>query len=180
MEKRLLEAHLATKDRRLVGHVVRFNTPTKIGNFTEVVSRGAFKRALASAADIVALADHDATRPLARTKNGTLKLREDDVGLAFDITLNTETTLGRDVLALAERGDLSGMSFGFAVREERWSANRTERTLIDLDLIEISVISGGRPAYDGTTVQARAGFDGVTPEFMRRRITLLGLGVRDV
>jgi len=49
------------------------------------------------------------------------------------------------------------MSWGFRVsrRGQLWNRDRTERTLIDVDLMEISVISGF-PAYSGTSVQARS------------------------
>jgi HK97 family phage prohead protease len=66
-----------------------------------------------------------------------------------------ETSLGRDVLALAERGDLGGMSFGFKVRTagERWI--KMTRELRALDLFEISTVAAW-PAYEGTTVSTRA------------------------
>lgn len=57
------------------------------------------------------------------------------------------------MLALAERGDLGGMSFGFQVSDESRDGER--RTLRALDLFEISVVAAF-PAYDGTTVSARA------------------------
>jgi HK97 family phage prohead protease len=59
------------------------------------------------------------------------------------------------VLALAERGDLGGMSFGFVVAKdgERWDGSK--RTLLGVDLKEISVVSAW-PAYEGTVVNARA------------------------
>ena len=103
---------------------------------------------------MLALQDHDATRLLGRTKSGTLKLAEDSAGLHFELPV-PDTGPGRDVLALAERGDLGGMSFGFLVPEggETWSGNR--RTLTALDLFEVSVVSSW-PAYEGTTVTARA------------------------
>ena len=59
------------------------------------------------------------------------------------------------MLALAERGDLGGMSFGFTVTEngERWAGNRRE--LRSVNLVEISVVSAW-PAYPDTVVLARA------------------------
>lgn len=59
---------------------------------------------------------------------------------------------GRDVLALAERGDLGGMSFGFIARDDRRAGDRRE--LRAVDLLEISVVSAW-PAYPDTVVQAR-------------------------
>jgi len=56
------------------------------------------------------------------------------------------------VLALAERGDLGGMSFGFTATDERRDGDR--RILRAVDLFEVSVVSAW-PAYPETTVQAR-------------------------
>ena len=75
--------------------------------FHESIASTAFRDSLASGADILALVDHDAGRLLARTSSGTLRLGTDSRGLHFELDL-PETTLGRDVLALAERRDLGG------------------------------------------------------------------------
>ncbi|MGE0651512.1 MAG: HK97 family phage prohead protease [Alphaproteobacteria bacterium] len=139
--------------RSLVGYAATFGTEASVADFTETIAPGAFTEALRSGVDIVALQDHDPSRVLARTRSGTLKLTEDAKGLAFDIAI-PNTQAGADVLALAERGDLGGMSFGFTVPKggERWQGKRRE--LLRLDLREISVVSAW-PAYEGTIVAAR-------------------------
>jgi Escherichia/Staphylococcus phage prohead protease len=63
------------------------------------------------------------------------------------------TTVGNDVLALAERGDIGGASFAFTVRDEHWEGERRELRAVDLH--EVSIVSAW-PAYEGTIVQARA------------------------
>ena len=140
--------------RRLEGYAARFGVEARIADFTEVIAAGAFKQTLATSRDILALVDHDQTRVLARTKSGNLKLAEDSQGLAFDIAL-PPTSAGNDVLALAERGDLGGMSFGFTVTEDgqRWQGNHRE--LRTVNLLEISVVSAW-PAYPETSVVARS------------------------
>jgi HK97 family phage prohead protease len=74
--------------------------------------------------------------------------------LHFELPI-PDTTAGRDVLALAQRGDLGGASFGFVPFDggEHWDGNR--RTLTAIDLREISIVSAW-PAYEGTTVNARS------------------------
>jgi phage head maturation protease len=69
------------------------------------------------------------------------------------------------------------MSFGFRVASsgERWNSARTQRTLNDVELIEISIISGGFPAYDGTTVSARSGGGLVAQSALARRAVALKL-----
>lgn len=152
MEKRF-SLDVRADGRRLEGYAALYGVQTSIGDFTEVIAPGAFADTLRKGRDILALADHDAAKLLARTKSGTLRLREDSKGLAFDLDL-PPTTLGADMLALALRGDLGGMSFGFTIPSggEKWDARN--RTLTRLELHEISVVSAW-PAYEGTTVTAR-------------------------
>ena len=72
--------------RRLAGHAAVFSTPADIGGrFRETIMPGAFRATLAARSDVVALVDHDATRLLARTASGTLRLSEDARGLAFEL-----------------------------------------------------------------------------------------------
>lgn len=154
IERRGIAVELRAAGRRLEGYAATFGTPAKIGGFTETITRGAFSASLERSGDVLALVDHDQTRLLARTKSGTLTLSEDDKGLAFSLDV-PETQAGRDILALAERGDLGGMSFGFRVPKggERWQGRRRE--LRQIDLLEISVVSAW-PAYSGTSIDARS------------------------
>lgn len=152
-ERRAVASDLRARGRRLEGYAAVFNSPALIGEaFTETIAPGAFASSLSSGRDVLALVDHDPTTVLGRTRTGSLRLAEDGRGLAFEIDL-PETQAGRDVLALAERGDLGGMSFGFTVIDEL--RDRDRRTLLAVDLFEISVVSAF-PAYAGTLVQARA------------------------
>lgn len=63
------------------------------------------------------------------------------------------------MLALAERSDLGGMSFGFSATDEKWQGDRRELRAVTLH--EISIVSAW-PAYQGTTIAARSR-DGVKP-----------------
>lgn len=153
-ERRAASVEIRAKGRRLEGYAATFGTETRIAErFIEVIAPGAFAASLKAGGDILALVDHDAGRVLARTQSGTLRLSEDRHGLAFSLDV-PDTTAGRDVLALAERGDLGGMSFGFSVRQdgERWQGDRRE--LRAVDLFEISIVSAF-PAYPETSIAAR-------------------------
>lgn len=152
MERRA-SIELRAKGRKLEGYAAIFGQDTRIHDFTEVILPGAFTDTLAEGRDILALADHDKRAVLARTRSGTLRLSQDSKGLAFSLDL-PNTSFGRDILELAERGDVGGMSFGFTVPKggERWKADRRE--LRSVILHEVSVVSAW-PAYDGTIVQAR-------------------------
>ncbi|MCT8992045.1 HK97 family phage prohead protease [Chelativorans sp. SCAU2101] len=152
MERRA-SLELRAKGRRLEGYAALYGVDTRISDFTEVILPGAFTDTLREGRDVLALADHDPKAVLARTRSGTLRLSEDSRGLHFDLDV-PNTSIGRDLLELAERGDIGGMSFGFTVRDkgERWTDNRRELRAVNLH--EISIVSAW-PAYEGTTVQAR-------------------------
>jgi HK97 family phage prohead protease len=153
-ERRASAVEIRAKGRRLEGVAALFGQDANIGSFTESIRAGAFKDSLASGRDVLALVDHDPARVLARTKSGTLRLAEDSRGLAFDLDV-PNTQAGNDVLALAERGDVGGMSFGFTVNDGGDTWNGSRRELRAVTLHEISVVLAW-PAYDGTVVSARA------------------------
>jgi Escherichia/Staphylococcus phage prohead protease len=152
IERRAFAAEMRAKGRRLEGYAATFGTEARIGDFTETVSPGAFRASITSGKDILALVDHDPSRVLARTRSGSLRLSEDSHGLHFDLDVPA-TSAGNDVLALAERGDLGGMSFAFSAEDEEWQGDR--RTLKTVNLFEVSAVAAW-PAYDGTVVHARS------------------------
>lgn len=160
LEKRSFPSYFRFKGRKLIGYAAVFNKRAVMEHVhyvsTEVIEPGAFKDCLASGSDILCLVDHNPEKILGRTSSGTLKLKEDSYGLAFELSL-PETQLANDVLELAERGDLGGMSIGFTIEEWRddlWDFEALERTLYKIKLEEISVVSAW-PAYPGTKVEAR-------------------------
>ena len=82
----------------LVGHAAVFDVETtlfegKRFRLREVVRRGAFARAIAASQDVTANMDHDDAILLGRTAPGTVRLREDDVGLAVEIDESTGLAL---------------------------------------------------------------------------------------
>lgn len=141
-----------TSGRRLEGYAATFHTEAKLGRVRETIATGAFSRSLSANSDILALLDHNAEKVLGRTRSGSLRLSEDSKGLHFSLDL-PDTQAGRDVQALAERGDLGGMSFGFTVDRDEWNGER--RTLMAVNLKEISVVSAW-PAYPETSVAIRS------------------------
>lgn len=170
-ERRALAAELRAQGRRLVGYAAVFDAEARIGEgWVEVIRPGAFAASLAGGRDVLALVDHDPARVLGRTRSGTLRLAEDARGLAFEIDV-PDTQDGRDMLALAERGDLGGMSFAFrpSTGGETWQGAR--RTLTAVDLREISVVQSF-PAYEGTIVNARSAPASVRLSLARRQIEI--------
>lgn len=137
------------------GYAALFNNRTEIGDyFTETIAPGAFAETLKKS-DIRALIDHDSGRVIGRSSAGTLRLKEDDKGLAVEIDL-PDTTDGRDLAVQLERGDISGMSFGFRVTHDEWdeSGKVPARTIHKVELFEVSAVAF--PAYEDTTIALRS------------------------
>lgn len=140
--------------RTLVGYAAVFERLADIGGwFQEQIAPGAFTDAIKG--DIRALVDHDTGRVIGRTVSGTLRLAEDGTGLRVEIDV-PDTTDGNDLWVLVERGDISGMSFGFRVTKETWdeTGDVPIRTIQALTLIEVSAVAF--PAYDDTTIGLRS------------------------
>lgn len=149
--------HRADEDGRVTvaGYAAVFGEVADIGGwFHEVLARGAFTSTLRTA-DVRAYFDHDTGRVLGRMSAGTLRLKEDDKGLHVEIDL-PDTSDGRDVKTLIERGDVSGMSFGFMVMKQEWdeTVDPPKRTILEVELREVSIVS--EPAYDGTSIAMRS------------------------
>jgi hypothetical protein len=59
------------------------------------------------------------------------------------------TQLGRDIAELVRTGTIDAMSFGFKVNRDSWNTAGDQRTLEDVSLFEISLVS--YPAYESTS-----------------------------
>lgn len=137
------------------GYAALFNSEADIGGyFREVIAPGAFGETLKTA-DVRALIDHDTGRVIGRSSAGTLRLTEDEKGLSVEIDL-PDTSDGRDLAVQLERGDISGMSFGFIVTHDEWdeTSDPPTRTIHAVDLREVSAVAF--PAYADTEIALRA------------------------
>jgi len=159
LEKRALatppELRVADGVNTAKGYAALFNSRMQFGDwFEEEVAPGAFTETLKSA-DVRALIDHNSGRVIGRSAAGTLRLSEDAKGLAVEIDL-PDTTDGRDLATLMERGDISGMSFGFRVTKETWdeTGDIPLRTIQACDLFEVSAVAF--PAYEDTEIALRS------------------------
>ncbi|SKA31052.1 HK97 family phage prohead protease [Consotaella salsifontis] len=149
-----VEVRADSDKRTLVGYAAVFNSDTVIGDFmVERIVPGAFSRALR--ADILALVNHDPGRVVGRTRSGTLRLAEDDRGLKVEIDV-PDTTDGNDLWTLVERGDISGMSFGFRVTKQEWddTGDLPHRTILEVELFEVTATP--IPAYPDTSLAMRS------------------------
>ncbi len=144
------------QDKRstMTGHAAIFNEETRIGNwFREQIAPGAFAESVQKD-DIRALFNHNPDFVLGRNKAGTLRLAEDEKGLAIEID-PPDTTQAKDLSILMERGDISQMSFAFEVMGEEWTYGDGDgeldlRTITKVKLYDVSPVTF--PAYEGTDI----------------------------
>jgi HK97 family phage prohead protease len=154
--ERRAAADISIAGRRIFGYAVVFNSPSgDLGGFYEEVRPEAVDRTLRERLDVRALVDHDTGKVIGRTTAGTLRLAKDERGLRVEID-PPETTAGRDIIELVQRGDVTGMSFTFRVMRphgERFERRDGQpvRILTDLTIQEISIVTF--PAYEATDVQ---------------------------
>src|SRR5437879_6187349 len=173
MERRLymnaaLRAEASASGARVLrGYAARYNVTTKIaGQFHERLAPGSFTRALQRGDETLFLVDH-AGQPMARTKNGTLKLGEDKNGLFFSAQL-PNTTAAKDLFEQVRVGNMDECSFAFSVApgDDDWddgfgncgdpeccvagSRGAPLRTIKSVRLFDCSCVS--RPAYPQASV----------------------------
>jgi len=123
--------------------------------FVEKISKGVFAKAIARAPRIDFLVEHDNTKLLATTENGSLELLEDDQGLKMRAKI-AQTSYGKDIYELMKEKMVNHMSFGMKVISDTWSKGITgvyQRVINDLDLREVSVVRN--PAYTQSAIVAR-------------------------
>ena len=138
------------------GYAALFNVPSDGMQFTEIIAPNAFTRTLKRVADgkkmISFLFGHDETRALATTASGRLTLTEDARGLKVEAKLDPADPDAASVISkLTYEARSMGMSFGFSIPKsgDVWEENI--RTLNEINLFEVSVLSAGQtPAYPAT------------------------------
>jgi HK97 family phage prohead protease len=123
-------------------------------NVRERIMPGAFDRAIGEGDDVRGLFNHDANNLLGRSTAETLALRADDTGLRYDIQ-PPDTQIGRDVVTMIERGDLTGSSFAFIVTDEDWRKEDKQeiREIRGVQLFDVGPVT--YPAYEATTTNLR-------------------------
>lgn len=162
IEKRYITAtHLEIRadedgNKTLRGYAAVFNSLSEnLGGFREQIAPGAFASSIREGADIKAFWNHNSDIVLGRTTSGTLRLREDETGLAIEIDPPQSAA---SFVESVQRGDVSQMSFGFSVlpdgdRVEMDEDGMMIRTLTNVRLFEVSPVA--MPAYPATSINSR-------------------------
>lgn len=121
--------------------------------FKEVMKKGVFQRAIERASrNIPLLFEHNWQKQLASVEEGSLVLREDNVGLRFDAVIKDES-----VYEQVKAGIINSCSFGFrALAEEVESINsKLEKRFVSaIELMEVSLVKN--PAYVGSLCETRS------------------------
>jgi HK97 family phage prohead protease len=159
--------------KTFTGYAALFGAPSAGLPFTEVIAPGAFRRTLGRVADgkkiVSFLFGHDETRALATTASGRLSLTEDERGLKVEARLDPADPDAAGVISkLTHEARAMGMSFGFTIPKNGDEWDDDLRTLREVNLFEVSVLSAGQtPAYPATLgltsvrkVAKRMGVDG--------------------
>lgn len=143
-------------EKKIRGYAAVFNELSEnLGGFRERVEPGTFAETIKTH-DIRALINHSPDLVLGRNLAGTLTLKEDSRGLAVVID-PPDTQSARDLVLSIERGDVSGMSFGFRTLDDAWEETDEGdiiHVLKSVRLFDVSPVTF--PAYPQTDVAVRS------------------------
>lgn len=145
----------------IVGSAIVFNAESEdLGGFTETIDPGAVEKSLREHPDVRSFWNHNSENLLGRStipgRDPTLRLFLTPTELRYELDL-PDTSIGRDVLVLAKRGDLRENSFGFDCEDDKWERSeggKRARRVMQLRLHEVSPVS--IPAYPQTALAVRS------------------------
>lgn len=156
-EIRMLDIEMRAVDNEedkmiIEGYPITFNSPATHYGMTEIVDSKALNETDMS--DVPLKYNHDDSHLiLARTRNGSLKLEVDSIGLKMRAEL-IDTQSNIDVYKSIKAGLLDKMSFAFIVESADYNYDTDTRTILKIKkLFDVSVVDV--PYYDQTSVYAR-------------------------
>lgn len=146
----------------ITGRPIVYNSRTDLGWYDEIIEAGALSNT--DLTDVRFLVNHDIGKiPLARSRrnngNSTMHLTVDEAGMSIRVNLDIENNLeARALYSAVQRGDISGMSFMFGIRDEEWEnidSDHPTRHIRDIStVVEVSAVTF--PAYESTEINARS------------------------
>lgn len=157
-EKELRVARSESGPVVIEGYAIVYDSWTDIGWFDEMVVRGAASNALKNS-DVRALIDHDPSLIVGR-EGVNLTLTEDERGVFMRLTEPSVKSARFDQLAAdVEAGLITGQSYAFTAKEDRWTAradeDREKREILEIgELFDVSLVT--YPAYPDTTAAKRS------------------------
>ena len=163
-ERRLIEFRAVEndEDKMLIeGYAITYEQPAthQYGSrkFTETIKKGSLDKT--DMKDVPMRYNHnDGFMIMARTRNNSLQLIKDDVGLKVKAEL-LDTQSNRDLYKGIQEGLIDRMSFAFTVADEgdNWTfgEEETTREVTNIEkLYDVSVVD--TPFYDSTSIYARS------------------------
>lgn len=159
-EIRIAEIKAMSDEKMLIeGYAVKFDEEALIGTeehgFREVIDKSSLDGTKMK--DVPLKYNHqDNFLVLARTRNQSLELAIDEVGLKIRAQL-LDTASNRDIYKMVQAGLLDKMSFAFTVKNQSWDRSGAipKRTIKQIDrLYDVSIVDV--PAYEGTSIYARS------------------------
>jgi hypothetical protein len=147
---------------RIYGYAAIFNQKTRLfRGLWEQVAPGAFSESLDLVArkkhNVVALWQHDMSQPLGDIASGTLRVWQDDKGLAYAVNPG-KTTYGLNLIENVKRGVVRQSSFGFDILDHSdlrdQETKEVTRTLKNVRLWDVSPVTiGAYPQTEGLDVR---------------------------
>jgi HK97 family phage prohead protease len=139
------------------GYPITYDTYAEMGQFVETIQRGAASENIEND-DVYVVFNHNMNEPLARKKNGTLTLTEDENGVKMKADFS-KTKRAREVYEEIKSGLIDKMSFAFTVRDDGVEWEKREGVLTRVikkfeKLYEVSPVLF--PAYEATELYARS------------------------
>lgn len=144
----------------IVGVPIVFDKETDLYFYKETIDRHALDNA--DMKDVRFLVNHNTDMiPLARSRNNnansTMQMWIEEDGLHIRVNLDVErNTESKALYSAVDRGDVSGMSFMFAVDGDSWEgleSDMPKRTITSISKVyEVSAVTF--PAYEQTSIQA--------------------------
>ena len=158
IENRLSDVSLKEEDEQKMvreGYAIVFDQETLIGDKEKGVIESIDRNALTNAnmKDVPMKYNHDDSfLIIARTRNNSLRLTVDDIGLKVRAEL-IDTDSNKDIYKMVKAGLLDKMSFAFTVSSQKIdrSGDIPKRTITGIDrLYDVSIVD--LPAYDQTSI----------------------------
>ena len=141
MDRKHLERPFDVKALDDAGHFTGYASVFGVvDGFNDIVAPGAFARTLArrgGGRDVRMLWQHHASEPIGAWD----EIAEDDRGLRVRGRLALDVRRGAEVHALLKAGAIDGLSIGYAALEAETDPDTGLRTLTEVDLWEISLVT---------------------------------------
>ncbi len=164
-EQRSYTSDVTASENQIIGNPVVCGVRTQMYDYVEIIEPGALVEADIS--DVLLTVNHNLSDiPLARSKGGqpgeTMQLTVDNYNCNITAQLDVENNpQARALHSAVARGDITGMSFMFHVKDDLWETENDVliRHIQKIDkIIDVSAVT--IPAYPSTSISARsAGYE---------------------